>query len=66
MEPLPLQPISAGTTRPTTRLQHKRWKPVALPLSRLAKDATQIVYNAHNPVNVCVKETPGVHSLPHV
>jgi hypothetical protein len=38
---------------------------VALPLYRLAKDTTQTANNAHNLVNVCMEEAPGVHSLPH-
>jgi hypothetical protein len=62
MELLLLQSVPAGTARPNPRLQHKRRKPVVLSPSRLAKDATHTVYNAHSPVNVCVKEAPGVHS----
>jgi hypothetical protein len=31
----------------------------------MAKDATNTVHNVHSIVNVWVKETPGVYSLPH-
>ena len=65
VELLLLKPVPAGTAHPNLSQQHRSWKPVVPPLPRMAKDATNTVYNAHSLVNVWVKETPGVYSLPH-
>jgi hypothetical protein len=60
-----LKPVPAGTAYSNLSQQHKSWKPVVPPLPRMTKDATNIDHNAHSPVNVWVKEAPGVYSLPH-